>query len=84
MDIGFCRTCISDRMKLLERQWQDLDSFYERFDQKYDELGLAEHETRSKQTIRVERGWIYYIILDNINVHMRARFYHLVNFISLA
>lgn len=75
MDIGFCCARIRDTMGVVERQRQEFDSFYDRFEQKCITLGLTDN-ARSKQPIRDERKRMFYNILDNIGVQMKARFDH--------
>lgn len=73
MDIGFCRVRVSDTMKVLDRQREDFDRFYEHFEQRCMELNFSESETRRNQP-REERRRIYFAILDNITMQMKTRF----------
>nr|XP_032833154.1 zinc finger MYM-type protein 1-like isoform X4 [Petromyzon marinus] len=73
MDIGFCCARIRGTMGVVERQRQEFDSFYDRFEQKCITLGLTDN-AQSKQPIRDERKIMFYNILDNVSVQMKARF----------
>lgn len=54
---------------------QEFDLFYEKYEQKCITLGLTDID--SKQPVRNEKKRIYYNILDNVSVQMKARFDHL-------
>ncbi|XP_053567578.1 zinc finger protein 862-like [Bombina bombina] len=75
LDVGFCCGKIRDTLRFVERQRQEFDSFYERFEQKSATLGLT-YKERSKQPIRDESKKMYYKILDNVGVQIKALFNH--------
>ncbi|XP_063816563.1 solute carrier family 35 member C2 isoform X1 [Pseudophryne corroboree] len=75
MDIGFCCAQIRDTMGAVDRQRQEFDNFYNRFEQKCVTLGLTDN-AQSNQVIRDERKIMFYNILDNVCVQMKARFDH--------
>ncbi|XP_063804876.1 zinc finger MYM-type protein 1-like [Pseudophryne corroboree] len=85
MDIGFCCTRICAIMSAVERQRQEFDSFYNQFEQKCIKLGLTDN-AQSNQVMRDERKIIFYNILDNIGVQLKARFDHFADlgFLGLA
>jgi len=75
MDIGFCCARIRDTIGVVERQRQEFDSFYERFEQKCATLGLTDSDRlQSKQSVRDERKRMFYNVMDNISVQLKARF----------
>ncbi|KAJ6633916.1 hypothetical protein lerEdw1_014256, partial [Lerista edwardsae] len=74
-DIRFCCAQIRSAMEVVERQRQEFDSFYFRFEQKCAALGLTDI-VRSGQPIREERRILFYNILDNIAIQLKARFAH--------
>ena len=73
MDIGFCCARISDTTRFVERQRQEFDRFYERFEQKCATLGTTDSD-RSQMSVRDERKRMFCYILDNISVQLVARF----------
>ncbi|XP_053550665.1 zinc finger MYM-type protein 1-like isoform X2 [Bombina bombina] len=75
MDIGFCCDQIRDTMSFLQRQREDFDAFYERFEEKRVRLALTENQ-RGKDPIKDIRRKLFYNILDNVTVQMKARFDH--------
>ncbi|XP_053467751.1 uncharacterized protein LOC128599809 isoform X1 [Ictalurus furcatus] len=75
MDIGFCRARIRDTIGVVERQRQEFDSFYERFERKCATLGLTD-SVQSKQSVRDERKRMFHNVLDDISVQLKARFDH--------
>ncbi|XP_053577419.1 zinc finger MYM-type protein 1 isoform X3 [Bombina bombina] len=84
MDVEFCRGQIRKTIGFLEHQRQEFDSFYELFEQKCLILGLTDKEI-SKEPIKNVRRRMYYTILDNVRVQMKARFDHFgqLSFLSL-
>ncbi|XP_053556369.1 zinc finger MYM-type protein 1 [Bombina bombina] len=75
MDVGFCCQRISDTMKFLENQRQEFDNLYEKFELECIRMGLTDNE-RSKQPIRDVRKRLFYNIMDNVSVQMKAWFDH--------
>ncbi|XP_066471486.1 zinc finger MYM-type protein 1-like isoform X2 [Tiliqua scincoides] len=73
MDIGFCCVKIHNTIEVVERQRQEFDSFYDRFEQRCLAFGLTD-DAQSAQPIKEERRILFYNILDNISVQLRARF----------
>lgn len=73
MDIGFCCAQIRNTMEIVERQKHDFDSFYEQFEQRCIALSLTE-DAQSGYPIREQRRILFYNILDNIGVQLKARF----------
>ena len=59
----------------MERQRQEFDSFFEQFEQKCATLGLTD-SVQCKQSVRDEKKQMFYNVLDNINVQLKARFDH--------
>ncbi|XP_053556836.1 zinc finger MYM-type protein 1-like [Bombina bombina] len=84
MDVAFCCESIREVMAFLERQRQDFDAFYKRFEDRCVRFGLTENE-RGNQPIRDVRRRMFYNILDNVIVQMKARFDHYeeLSFLSL-
>ncbi|KAK7909674.1 hypothetical protein WMY93_014358 [Mugilogobius chulae] len=84
MDIGFCCEKIRETLQTVEHIRQDFDGFYERFEQKCAGLGLTDN-ARGNQSQRDERKRMFYNILDNVSVQMKARFDHFdeLAFVSL-
>ena len=67
MDIAFCCAQIRDTIDYVERQRQQFDSFYHRFEQKCATLHLTDtNKGQKKQT--------FYNILDDIIVQLKWRF----------
>lgn len=75
MDIGFCCERIRNTMQAVEGQRQGFDNFYSQFEQKCVTLGLTDH-SRSNEVKKDERRRMFYSILDNGSVQMKARFDH--------
>ncbi|XP_076012541.1 zinc finger MYM-type protein 1 [Genypterus blacodes] len=73
MDIRFCCAQIQDTIGVVERQKQEFDSFYERFEQKCATLGLTD-SVQSNQSVRDERKQMFHDVLDNVSVQLKARF----------
>ncbi|KAG2459971.1 ZMYM1 protein, partial [Polypterus senegalus] len=74
MDNVYCCARIRDTIGVVERMRQEFDTFYERFEQKCTTLGLT--DIGSKQSVRDKRKQMFFNILDNISVQMKARFDH--------
>ncbi|XP_028677925.1 zinc finger MYM-type protein 1 isoform X1 [Erpetoichthys calabaricus] len=74
MDNVYCCARIRDTIGVVERMRQEFDAFYERFEQKCTTLGLT--DSGSKQSVRDKRKQMFFNILDNISVQMKARFDH--------
>ena len=70
MDIGFW---IRDTSGFVERQRQEFNSFYERFEQKCATLWTTD-SVWSQMSVRDERKRMFCYILDNISVQLVARF----------
>ncbi|KAF4075810.1 hypothetical protein AMELA_G00223020 [Ameiurus melas] len=73
MDIRFCCARIRDTIGVVERQRQEFDGFYERFEQKCATLGLTD-SVQSKPSVRDEWKQMFYNVLDDISVQLKARF----------
>ena len=65
MDIAFCCAQIRDTIDYVERQRQEFDSFYHRFEQKCATLHLTDDGDIKKT---------FYNILDDIIVQLKSRF----------
>ena len=72
MDIAFCCAQIRDTIDYVERQRQEFDSFYHRFEQKCATLYLT--DIGDKRQIKDKRKQIFYYILDEIIVQLKSRF----------
>lgn len=70
MDIGFCCARIRVSTGVVERQRQEFGSVFE---QKCAALSLTV-SVRSQQSVRDERKQMFYYILDNVSVQLKARF----------
>ena len=75
MDIAFCCAQIRDTVDYVERQRQEFDSFYHRFEQKCATLHLT--ETGDMRQIKDKRKQTFYNILDDIIVQLKSRFKNL-------
>ena len=72
MDIAFCCAQIRDTIDYVERQRQEFDSFYNRFEQKCATLHLT--ETGDMRQIKDKRKQTFYNILGDIIVQLKSRF----------
>ena len=72
MDIAFCCAQIRDTIDYVERQRQEFDSFYHRFEQKCETLHLT--DTSDIRQIKDKRKQTFYNILDDISVQLKSRF----------
>ena len=72
MDIAFCCAQIRDTIDYVERQRQECDSFYHRFERKCATLHLT--ETGDMRQIKDKRKQTFYNILDDIIVELKSRF----------
>ena len=72
MDIAFCCAQIRDTIDYVERQRQEFDSFYHRFEQKCETLHLT--DTSDICQIKDKRKQTFYNILDDISVQLKSRF----------
>ena len=72
MDIAFCCAQIRDTIDYVERQTQEFDSFYHRFEQKCVTLHLS--DTDDMRQIKDNRKQTFYNILDDIIVQPKSRF----------
>ena len=72
MDIVFCCAQIRDTIDYVERQRQEFDSFYHRFEQKYATLHLT--DTGDMRQVKDKRKQTFYNILENIIVQLKSRF----------
>ncbi|XP_017295795.1 zinc finger MYM-type protein 1 [Kryptolebias marmoratus] len=75
MDTKFCCARICDTIGAVERQRREFDSFYDGFERKCVTLGLTEKIQRN-QALRDERKQMFFSILDNVCVQLKARFDH--------
>ncbi|XP_053567618.1 zinc finger MYM-type protein 1 [Bombina bombina] len=75
MDVEFCCRRICATMKNLEKQRQEFDTFYGKFEEKCVRMGLTDNE-RSKPLIRDVRRIMFYNIFDNVGVQMKAHSDH--------
>ena len=71
-DIAFCCAQIRDTIDYVERQRQECDSFYHRFERKCATLHLT--ETGDVRQIKDKRKQTFYNILDDIIVELKSRF----------
>ncbi|KAL2079810.1 hypothetical protein ACEWY4_025554 [Coilia grayii] len=76
LDIAFCCQRISDTMAVMGRLRQDFDSFYVKFEERCQQLGLSDASARGDQPIRDRRRLLFYSILENICTQMKTRFDH--------
>uniref|UniRef100_A0A3P8UM16 DUF4371 domain-containing protein n=1 Tax=Cynoglossus semilaevis TaxID=244447 RepID=A0A3P8UM16_CYNSE len=74
MDHGYCCARIRDTLSVIEHMRQEFDIFYEKYEQKCNALGLT--DGGSKQSAREEKKRMYYNILDNVGVQLKARIDH--------
>ncbi|XP_054626012.1 uncharacterized protein LOC129178133 isoform X2 [Dunckerocampus dactyliophorus] len=74
MDTAYCCERILDTVAVIEGMRREFGVFYERYEQKCATLGLTDDE--NPQWVRDERAKMYFNILDNISVQMRASFDH--------
>ena len=74
MDIGYCCARIHNTIGVVERMRQDFNTLYERFEQKCSTLGL--NDSGRNQSVRDARKKMFYNIMDNISVQMKAMFDH--------
>ena len=83
LDIAFCCAQIRDTIDYVERQRQEFDSFYHRFEQKCGTLDLT--DTGDMRQIKDKRKQTFYNILDDIIVHLKSRFENFseLSFLSL-
>ena len=72
MNIVFCCAQIRDTIDNVERQRQEFDSFYHRFEQKCATLHLT--DTGDMRQIKDKRKQAFYNILDDIIVQLKSRF----------
>ena len=72
MDIAFYCAKIRDTIDYVERQRQEFDSFYYRFEQKCATLHLT--DTGDMRQIKDKIKQIFYNILDDIIVQLKLRF----------
>ena len=72
MDSAFCCAQIRDTIDYVERQRQEFDSFYHRFEQKCATLHLT--DTGDMRQIKDKRKQTFYNILDDIIVQLKSRF----------
>ncbi|KAL2080663.1 hypothetical protein ACEWY4_024456 [Coilia grayii] len=76
VDIAFCCQRISDTMAIMCRLREDFDSFYIKFEERCQQLGLSDASAQSDQPIRDRRRLLFYSILENICIQMKTRFAH--------
>ena len=72
MDIAFCCAQIRDTIDYVERQKQEFNSFYHRFEQKCAALHLT--DTGNMRQIKDKRKQTFYNILDDVIVQPKSRF----------
>ena len=72
MDIAFYCAKIRDTIDYIERQRQEFDNFYHRFEQKCATLHLT--DTGDMRQIKDKRKQTFYNILDDIIVQLKSRF----------
>ena len=72
MDIAFCCAQIRDTIDYVERQRQEFDSLYDRFEQKCATLHLT--DTGDMRQIKDKRKQIFCNILDAIIIQLKSRF----------
>ena len=72
MDIAFCCAQIRDTIDYVERQRQEFDSFYHRFEQKCETLHLT--DTSDIRQIKDKRKQTFSNILDDTSVQLKSRF----------
>ena len=83
IDIAFCCAQTRDTIDYVERQRQEFDSFYHRFEQKCATLHLT--DTSYMRQIKDKRKQTFYNILDDIIVQLKSRFENFseLSFLSL-
>lgn len=59
---------IRDTLRALNDQREQFDSFYDRFEEKSNNLKLINKETRHQTSVRDERRRLFYSVHDNITV----------------
>ena len=72
MHIAFCCAQIPHTIDYVERQRQEFDSFYHRFEQKCATLHLT--DTGDIHQIKDKRKQTFYNILDDFIVQLKSRF----------
>ena len=72
MDIVFCCAQIRDTIDYVERQRQEFDRFYHRFEQQCATLHLT--DTSDMRQVKDKRKQTFYNILDDIIVQLKFRF----------
>ncbi|CAK6965275.1 zinc finger MYM-type protein 1-like isoform X8 [Scomber scombrus] len=76
LDIAFCCQSINDTMTVLRRQRGDFESFYAKFEEKCQLLGLTDPSTRNVQPIKEHRWELFHNIYEDVSTQMKNRFDH--------
>ncbi|KAL6110043.1 uncharacterized protein ACO6RY_19205 [Pungitius sinensis] len=75
LDSAFCWARICDTIGFVDRQRQDFDSFHERFGKKCAALEMTDG-VQGPKSVMDERKRLFYNILDNVSLQLKARFDH--------